>query len=144
MLGIISGRRPLERFAHDRDPAAGDGLPFLGAAHDSFPDLRESRSIRMPEPSSAHAAAGLEMEVEPRSVDVLARGLVRKVRGGGGLVRAFVPRQARVPVNAEHRAADRPRIGGEIPADLAQTRAEVGNDRSIGSFTSDSYRCLFS
>ena len=82
----------------------------------------------MPEPSSAHAAAGLEMEVEPRSVDVLARGLVRKVRGGGGLVRAFVPRKARVPVNAEHRAADRPRIGVEIPADLAQTRAEVGNE----------------
>ena len=52
----------------------------------------------------------IEAQVERRAVDV-APGLVAEVGRDVGLVRALVAREAGVALDAEHGAADRPRVG---------------------------------
>ncbi len=90
-------------------------------------DLLQRGAVGMPDAGADEDLAGLEVEVEARGVGVLAR-LVAELDAGVGLVGALVLGEAHVAVDAEERAADRPRIGVEVGADLGQARPEIADE----------------
>src|SRR2546425_3546898 len=80
----------------------------------------------MPEPGGGEAVPGLEVQVESWRVHVPVAGGVRKVGRGVGLVRALVPRESDVAIDAEHRAAV------EVAADRGEPRSHRGDEAEQG------------
>src|SRR5205823_6936384 len=68
-----------------------------------------------------------EMNVKARRMHVFAER-VPEVAGGMFLVRTFVFREAHVAIDAKHRAAVRPRIGGETPGDFGKPWRHRGDE----------------
>src|SRR6266849_3471292 len=81
----------------------------------------------MPDAGRAEHAAGLQMNVEARRMNVAAH-YVRKARGDMRFVRSLVRREPHVSVDAKHRTARRARVGNQLWADLPEPRSEVGDE----------------
>ena len=80
--------------------------------------------LRMPEPGADEAFAGFQVDVERRRRD-LAPARMEQARTLPALVRRLVVGEPRVAVEAEQRAADWPRIGAEMLADLREGGLQV-------------------
>src|SRR5262249_641294 len=71
MVRVEAARRAAESIALESE-AGARLLPLGGASDDGFPDPREGRRVGMPEAGCGETAAGLQVQVEAGSVDVLA------------------------------------------------------------------------
>ena len=126
--GVVAARRALERLARQAEGAAegvggGNPRPLLRPLCDRVADAAEGGAVRVPDAAAGEAHAGLQVEVEAGRVRVLTR-LVAEVGADVGLVGRLVLGEARVPVDAEERAAVGPGVGAEVRADLGQRRGE--------------------
>src|SRR5215471_18047748 len=81
-----------------------------------------------PETGRREAAPGLQMKIEARSVHIVARCSMPKVRRGVRLVGTLVFRESRVAVDAEERASRGARVRQEGTADLGEPRTKIGDE----------------
>src|SRR3954467_9166556 len=106
-LALYASEFVCERLAADC-LAPGCGFFCNGGAH-----LAQRPGFRVPQTAAEKHLARREVHVEARCVHVLAQRMA-EMTGGMLLVRTLVMGKTHVAVNAEHRAAVRPRIGGEL------------------------------
>jgi hypothetical protein len=106
--------------------------------------LRQRPGFRVPQTAAEKHLARREVHVEARCVHVLAQRMA-EVTGGMLLVRTLVMGKTHVAVNAEHRAAVRPRIGGELFRNPPQLRRHCGDEcahRHLNRVAEAGFVCL--
>ena len=136
MVGVETPRGALQRLAFEREGGCEvrlvhDPAPSIRVLDNGFPDLSGGGGVRPPYAGAGEHHAGLELQVEARSVYVSPH-LVAEVDTGVCLVGGLVLREADVPVDAEHRPARPPGVGHHVGADAGQLILEVGHKLEKG------------
>src|SRR5262249_21470421 len=132
MIGIVSRRGPLERFAHHaargtKLATRGGTLPTLGVGNDAVADLFQGGRLRMPDAGAGHRGSRLDAQIKAGRGVILCLGMP-EVRADVGFVGALVLREAGIPVDPKHRAADPPGIADAAWAYFLEPRSQCGDE----------------
>src|SRR5262249_55203106 len=106
----------------------GGGAPASWVGDDRLADAGRRVGGWVPDAAAGEDLVRADVQVVPRRVGVLGP-LVTEVDPEVGLVRRLVLREACVSVDAEERAAARPRVGAKVRADPFEPRRKRVDER---------------